>query len=1381
MSSAAKAWLSNTVRALRERLLKDLSDAVESTYRMALPLATAGLNEERSHRRQRLEHWLLEQVRSGGRATKETEAQARERHLKSALKLAAATFLNRLVVLRQMEALGLTRVKVVTGAWNSPGYAEFREFAPALLAGESEGYDTLLRLTFEELALEMPGLFGDVGVTSLFPIPSATLRAAVEALADGPADGKLGPSQGEVADLWQDDTLLGWVYQFWNDPEREALDEKIRNRGKIENHEIAAKTQLFTDRYMVEWLLQNSLGQLWFAICFSNGWTPEVQADGTLDELERRRAEWREKRERGEVDLEALMPLESEAEERWKYYVPRSCGRQTGGRRTASFGEGESGGAQKLPADAAEHALTRLKDARILDPACGSGHFLVIAFDLLVALYEEEARHRGKRWTAEQIACWIVENNLHGIDIDPRAVQIAAAALWLKLKVYAPKAEPKRMNLVASNLGLGSLPKDDPALLELQNAVERETGIPATLTRRIVESLKGADYLGSLLKVGDTIDDAIAEHEKQVGLTAHAPSQGDLFEGFAPNPFAISADEAKTTLLGRLGVFLTHHTGSADLGLRLRGEQLAAGVRFIRMLREGQYDLVVGNPPYQGTGKAADLKYLDKHYSDGKKDLYAAFLLRALALARPGGIASLLTMKGWMFLGQFEGLRKHLINNHDLQLLSDVDRGAFAEIAAGPGGVSAAISLWRKGSTTSGREVVVIQPTPRDDTTHQIHRKRAALLAQVGRYEFHPHHLSVVPGHPLIYWWDEAFLREYARLGTLGDHSPGRAVQSTGNNTWFTRRPWEVGANEVCFTNDERVDLSNKHWQPFLNGAAGFKWFEPAREVIAWYAGGLMVKTQKAYKTGGSSFKLANQECYLRMGIAFSMIGAEFSARAHRYRSVFGNMGSSVFPDNIPETLCLMNSKLAKKVLESLNPGVHFEVGDVNRLPLFPIESADEIVAQLEVAFTEHERAREASVEFEKPGPSAWTYAQDWAQRAVDRPKGEPLPSYDPVYEREQPLDHLSFALGLTMGRFAANGAGLINAHNPSSPSAGPPRAAPSLPCAAPSSPCAALPDGILYLSASGGPDSLEHSASQPLHRAWETYGPKVSKKGALRDYLRESFFKDDHLKRYEKRPIYFPLTSSKKSFVAWCAIHRWTNDTLPTLLADYLQPESKRLAGELADLGSARLSGDRASQAKAQSRFDEVQELRQELQEFIQRVSQIAERGAPPADGKCPPREVDAKFEMDLDDGVMITSAALWPLLEPVWKDPKKWWSELCIAGTKDYDWAHLAARYFPTRVDAKCQIDPSLAVAHGCFWKYHPEKAYQWELRLQSPDELGPTFTLDETDSDTLREQFERNQPEAVRELCQLEEKRRERKAGKTASDEEESGQLEFEEDEE
>ena len=207
-------------------------------------------------------------------------------------------------------------------------------------------------------------------------------------------------------------------------------------------------------------------------------------------------------------------------------------------------------------------------------------------------------------------------------------------------------------------------------------------------------------------------------------------------------------------------------------------------------------------------------------------------------------------------------------------------------------------------------------------------------------------------------------------------------------------------------------------------------------------------------------------------------------------------------------------------------------------------------------------------------------------------------------------------------------------------------------------------------------------------------------------------------------------------------------------------------MQGALSDLMEARNKGARKSQAEAEKRYSEMQQLHDELKTFIDLVRQCAEQGPPPAKATDTRREVNARFQMDLDDGVMINSAALWCLLEPQWNKPKTWWLELCNAkGKKDYDWAHLAARYFPNRVDKKCQEDPSLAVAHGVFWKYHSAKAYEWQLRLQ--DEIAPDFTIDEEDSNALRKTFEKEHPDLVEKLIEAEEKRRERKRKKEDKD--------------
>ena len=405
MTPEAKSQLSATIRGLRARLLEDLHHAVQGAYRMSVRARDTGLSEVPRTNRKRLEEWLDEQVRIETSAAKKgslDETAVRARFRADAEKQAAYTLLNRLVIVRLMEASKLRGPEVVTTGWESAGYKAFRQLAPALRNDETEGYAFLLKLVFDDLAVDLPGLFGPAGVADLIPIPSPTLRHAVEAM-DDPA----------LTSCWTDDMTLGWVYQYWNDPEREAIDAKLNAGGKVESHEIASKTQMFTERYMVDWLLQNSLGPMWLAMCKKHGWVADVEKQGVLDALEARRVEWRKQRDAGEVSLTALMPLHSGIERRWAYFLPQS-----------------------IPDDAVANAPESVRTLKILDPAVGSGHFLVVAFDLLFALYEEEARHRrvadDVEWERKAIVESILENNLYGIDLDPRAVQIAAAALWMK-------------------------------------------------------------------------------------------------------------------------------------------------------------------------------------------------------------------------------------------------------------------------------------------------------------------------------------------------------------------------------------------------------------------------------------------------------------------------------------------------------------------------------------------------------------------------------------------------------------------------------------------------------------------------------------------------------------------------------------------------------------------------------------------------------------------------------------------------------------------------------------------------------------------------------------------------------------------------------------
>src|SRR5690606_3039923 len=214
-----------------------------------------------------------------------------------------------------------------------------------------------------------------------------------------------------------------------------------------------------------------------------------------------------------------------------------------------------------------------------------------------------------------------------------------------------------------------------------------------------------------------------------------------------------------------------------------------------------------------------------------------------------------------------------------------------------------------------------------------------------------------------------------------------------------------------------------------------------------------------------------------------------------------------------------MNGQTARRVMEAFNPSVSFTAGDVARLPVFEVNDAGNVFEVLDGAFTEHESHREPSVEFKSPGPSPWRYAQDWAQRAVDRPEGAPLPPYEPDYDPPAPEAHVSFAIGVALGRFGANGEGILDAAD------------------AVAQPEGILPGGILFVGPEEHlPDSLQHPAVAGVHAAWAEHGAAITggatkgaKKVALRDWLRRDFFAY-HKSLYENRPIYFPLSSEKKT-----------------------------------------------------------------------------------------------------------------------------------------------------------------------------------------------------------------------------------------------------------
>ena len=352
LRETTKSRFKACVGTIRTQLLEDLEQACYQRYSLnAKDRDKVRLSYRENLHYKRLFAWLNDPARP--------HSDWKD-NLKDLVKERAYTLTNRLVILMQLECRGLRKAKLISQGIEKSAFRTEQEFFVALTRGDDQGFGFILQQVWDQLALELPALFEYNEVHECVPIPGPTLLWLIEEL-----------NQDDLSEAWTDDTTLGWLYQYWNDPDRKAVDEKLRTTsGKVEAHELSDKTQLFTERYMVEWLVQNSLGAQWLAICEKNGWEP--RASKKIEALKERRKEWNQKIADHEVPETEAMPVNGD-EAFWKYYVPQDIAQET--------------------VDAAPLSLDSVK---ILDPAMGSGHFLVYVFDFLWELYQDQARLQEK-------------------------------------------------------------------------------------------------------------------------------------------------------------------------------------------------------------------------------------------------------------------------------------------------------------------------------------------------------------------------------------------------------------------------------------------------------------------------------------------------------------------------------------------------------------------------------------------------------------------------------------------------------------------------------------------------------------------------------------------------------------------------------------------------------------------------------------------------------------------------------------------------------------------------------------------------------------------------------------------------------------------------
>jgi hypothetical protein len=525
---------------------------------------------------------------------------------------AAFTTLNRFVALKLLEARGLVQECVSRGPQSS-GFAEFGLLAPGLKDLPDDGYRLYLESLFDEISTEVGVLFDRLAPGSLLWPRRRALQELLETL-----------NAVDLASCWEEDESIGWVYQYFNSlDERRAIRDEAKS-GPRNSRELAILNQFFTPRYVVEFLVDNTLGRLWWEM-----------TDG-----------------------------KTELRDRCRYLMVRPDEHPV-----------------SLPAKDP-------RDLKILDPACGSGHFLLYSFDLLERVYREAwdcgdtpaSAASGTRLRDDYperedlkaaLPALVLHHNLYGVDIDPRATQIASLALWLRAQrafkelgvERARRARVRRTNIAVAE----PLPGDVAVAEEFFETLEAPLN---DVARELFAMMKLAGDAGTLLRIEDDLAALVEEHlEREVSLWDE--------EG------AMGWTDAEASLLDALRSY-AERPGSEAYARRLFSEDTARGLAFIDLSRT-KFDVVLMNPPFGASSvKAKD--YIKTTWPRTKNDLYAAFVERGLTLLVPRGKLGAITSRTGFFLTSFKKWREEiLLKEAEPTVVADLGYGvldAMVETAA---------------------------------------------------------------------------------------------------------------------------------------------------------------------------------------------------------------------------------------------------------------------------------------------------------------------------------------------------------------------------------------------------------------------------------------------------------------------------------------------------------------------------------------------------------------------------------------------------------------------------------------------------------------------------------------------------------------------------
>ena len=966
--------------------------------------------------------------------------------------------------------------------------------------------------------------------------------------------------------------IIGWLYQFYISEKKDAV---IRSAEKVKKEDIPAATQLFTPRWIVEYLVQNTLGKLW---------------------------------------------MQNKPKSRLIEYMPFFL--------------------KSLSLSSDDYLkVSSPEEIKFLDPASGSGHILVYAFDLLTKIYEEEG------YNIIDIPKLIIEKNLYGFEIDERAAQLSGLALMMKAREYQRRAFKK--DLQPNILCFQDLNFE---ITEIKNTLK---SLHINFSEELIHDLlqlHGATNFGSLIILHSNISEISNLIEK-----------------------------------------LSHITSAVDVFTRNRIDDLLIAGNQLYWLAE-KYHCIVTNPPYMGDSNFNEelIEFVKSNYVDSRYDLMTCFMEMALSKLQQKGLLGMINQHSWMFISSYERLRTKLIKNIFIDSILHLGARTFPEIG-GEVVQNAAfvfVNLILNGRGSYFRLINFNNSElKRTKTLEAIQNPQCEWFYNANQKDF-----KEIPSSPVGYWLSQNLLKAFKNgtlLSALGEPRQGMA---TTNNNRFLRLWHETSFNKIGFnlTYEDAINSEFK-WFPYNKGGEYRKWFGNNEFVVNYYKEGEELKTEvkekyrtRSYAQGFSKERwdklidvwvLKNKQFYFLEGITWSYISStNLGVRKSPMGFIFDVSGSSLFVDNKLESYILgfLGSKLGILFLDTINPTMNIQAGDIGKLPLiFKAEYLpiiENIVDFLIKKSINDWDSREKSWEFQrneliriKGQDVEETYdlfQQHWKneffklhqkeeelnshfieiyglknelspnvpleqitilqeeidfqeltalnKKLVRDPRTSLIQNYNeiclPFISKEIIAQFISYSVGCMFGRYSLDKEGLILANQ------GETLQDYLHKIGIIKDDCTFLPDYDNIIPILDDEWFEDDIVERFKHFLKVSFGEKYFNKNLtfieeqIGKDIRKYFIKDfypDHLKRFKKRPIYWMFSSPKGNFNVLIYIHRYTTDTISKILNKYLKEFIGKLKTRREHLQHIQVNGSPTEKIKAIKETDSINKMLVELQEY--------------------------------------------------------------------------------------------------------------------------------------------------------------------------------------